>query len=82
LKEKATNILLARVELGVENVVGSYSHAEHDVYFQALPNGGRLNQVFEKAGVACGPCPQPGSEASTEATKKRKTDACIKSSGK
>jgi hypothetical protein len=36
-----------------------------------------LNQVFEKAGVAYGPHPKPGTEASTEATKKRKADACV-----
>jgi hypothetical protein len=42
---------LARVELEAENVVGSYSHAEHDICIKALPKGGHLNWVFEKAGV-------------------------------
>jgi hypothetical protein len=37
---------LAKVELGTENVLGSYSHAEHDACIQALPNGGWLNRVF------------------------------------
>jgi hypothetical protein len=46
---------LARLELGAENVVGSYSRAEHNVWIQSLPNGGRLNQVFEKAGVGTVP---------------------------
>jgi hypothetical protein len=72
---------LARVELDTENVVGNYSWAKHNACNQVLPNGGCLNRVFEKAGVAYGPHLQPGTEASTKATKKRKVDACVKSSG-
>jgi hypothetical protein len=67
---------LARVELSAKNVVGSYSHVEHDVCVQALPNRGWLNRVFENAGVAYGPRPEPGSEASTEATKKKRLMLC------
>jgi hypothetical protein len=33
----------ARVELGMENVVGSYNRAEHDTCMLELPNGGWLN---------------------------------------
>jgi hypothetical protein len=69
---------LARVELGVENVVGSYGHAKHDAYINALWNGGRLNWVFEKAGVAYDPRSEPGTEASTEDAKKRKADAYVR----
>jgi hypothetical protein len=66
------------VELGVENVVGSYDRAERDACVNALPNGGRLNRVFEKAGVTYGPRPKPG----TKAAKKRKADDCIRSARK
>jgi hypothetical protein len=66
-KGESYDHFLARVELGVENVVGNYSHMEHDACIQALPNGGRLNWVFEKAGVAYGPHSKLGTEASMEA---------------
>jgi hypothetical protein len=66
------------VELGAENVVGSYDRAERDACVNALPNGGRLNRVFEKAGVTYGPRPKPG----TKAAKKRKADDCIRSARK
>jgi hypothetical protein len=36
-----------RVELDVENVVGTYSRPEHDACVLALLNGGRLNRVFK-----------------------------------
>jgi hypothetical protein len=63
-------------------VVGSYGCAEHDAYIKALSNGGRLNRVFKKAGVAYGPRLKPGTEASTEDAKKRKADACVRPVGK
>jgi hypothetical protein len=66
---------LVRVELDTKNVLGSYGCAEHDACIQALPNGGRLNRVFEKVGVAYGPYPEPGTEASMKAARKRKVDA-------
>jgi hypothetical protein len=72
----------ARVELGAENVVGSYNHVEHDACVLALPNKGRLNWVFEKAGVAYGPRPIPGTDASKEATMKRKADVSVEPMGK
>jgi hypothetical protein len=56
---------LVRVELDTKNVVGSYRHAEHDVCIKLMWNIGRLKWVFEKAGVAYGPCPWLGTEANT-----------------
>jgi hypothetical protein len=53
---------LARVELEAKVIVG-------------LQNNGHLNRVFELAGVAYGPHLVPDSDASTEASKKRKADA-------
>jgi hypothetical protein len=50
LQGEGNDHFLVRVELGAENVVGSYGRAEHDACIQALPNGGWLNRVFEKAG--------------------------------
>jgi hypothetical protein len=73
---------LARVELSAENVVGSYGRTEHDACVLALPNGGRLNWVFEKAGVAYGLYPEPSTEASKEAVRKRKIDAVVGPVGK
>jgi hypothetical protein len=58
----------ARVELGVENVVVSYCHVEHDACVLALPNGGRLKRVFEKVGMDSGPHLEPDTVASKEAT--------------
>jgi hypothetical protein len=79
---QSNDYFLVRVELDAENVVGSYSRAEHDACIQALPNGGCLNRVFERAGVAYGPRMQPNTEASAEVVKKRKADACVMSLGK
>jgi hypothetical protein len=73
---------LARVELSAENVVGSYGRTEHDACVLALLNGGRLNWVFEKAGVAYGLYPEPSTEASKEAVRKRKIDAVVGPVGK
>jgi hypothetical protein len=66
----------------MKNVVGSYGRAKHDACLKALPNGDRLNRGLEKARVAYGPHPQPGIEASKEAAKKRRVDACVRPTGK
>jgi hypothetical protein len=56
---------LAKVETNVERILGSYGPKEHDALMTAkLPNGGRLNWVFEKMGVPYAPRPLPGIEAS------------------
>jgi hypothetical protein len=41
---------LARVELEVEGIVGSYTKVEHDVFLAHACNGGRLKRIFELAG--------------------------------
>jgi hypothetical protein len=51
---------LARAALEAESVVGGYSRPEHDACVASLPNGGRLNRVFELVGVAYGARPVPG----------------------
>jgi hypothetical protein len=79
---ETNNRFRARVELAVENVVGSYAHWEHDVCITAVPNKGRLNRVFEQAGMPYGPQLEPGSEASKEAAIKWRTDASTKQVGK
>jgi hypothetical protein len=43
-----------------------------------LPNGGRLNWVFELADVLYGSRPVPSTDAFTEASRKRKMDAARK----
>jgi hypothetical protein len=73
---------LARVELEVEGVMGSYTHLEHDVCMAGLRNRGQLNYVFELAGVPYGPWSVSGTIAFTEASKKRMMHAagktCVK----
>jgi hypothetical protein len=66
---------LARVELEAKVIVGSYTRPENDACIVGLQNNGHLNHVFELAGVAYGPHLVPDSDASTEASKKRKADA-------
>jgi hypothetical protein len=73
---------LARVELEAEGVVGSYTHPEHDACITNLRNRGRLNWVFELAGVTYGPRPESGTAEFTEASKKMKIDVAEKNPGK
>jgi hypothetical protein len=63
-----------RVELVAENIMGTYACGEHDVCITSVLNGGRLNRMFEQAGVLYGPHSEPGSKASKEAERKRKDD--------
>jgi hypothetical protein len=71
--------LLARVEQEDRNIMGGYTHVEHEAYIASLPNNGRLNHVLEVVGVAYGPRPVP---ISTKVLKKRKADAATKVSAK
>jgi hypothetical protein len=82
LQKESNDRYLARIELGVKNAVGSYGHTEHDAYIEALPNGGRLSRVLEKAGVSYCPDLEPGTEASTKAAKKMNVDGCAQLVGK
>jgi hypothetical protein len=59
----------------VVNVVTRYARKEHDTCVAVVPNNGRVNRVFEQAGVPYGPRLALGSKASKEAMKKRKSDA-------
>jgi hypothetical protein len=43
-----------RVELATVNVVGRYACREHDACFAVVLNKGRVNRVFERAGVPYG----------------------------
>jgi hypothetical protein len=69
---------LAMVEFEAQSVVGSYTRLEHDACMASLCNKGWLNRVFELAGVLYGPHPVHGTDAFTEASKKRKIDAAGK----
>jgi hypothetical protein len=71
--------LLARDEQKDRNIMGGYTHTEHEAYIASLPNNGRLNHVLDVAGLAYGPRPVP---VSTEVLKKRKADAAVKVSPK
>jgi hypothetical protein len=74
LPEETNDGFRGRVELVTANIVGRYARGEHDVCVAALPNGGRVNRVFEQAGVSYGPRLKPGSEASKVVALKRKSD--------
>jgi hypothetical protein len=73
---------LARVELEAEGIVGSYTKAEHDACLAHICNGGRLNRIFDFAGVAYGPRAMPGTDELTEAVRKRKFDTVGKNPSK
>jgi hypothetical protein len=59
-----------------------YVRREHKACVEMVPNGGRVNRVFEQADVPYGPRLVPGSEACEEATKKRKSDTGARPSEK
>jgi hypothetical protein len=78
----------AKVELAAVHVLGRYARGEHMVWVESVPNGGRVNKVFEQAGLPYGRRLERGSEEYEEATKERKNDAgaepsrkCAKVSG-
>jgi hypothetical protein len=81
-EEESDAQFLAKVELEAENILGTYTCTEHDACIRSLPNGRRLSRVFEMAGVAYAPRPQPGTEASAKAGKRRKADAYGKTTRK
>jgi hypothetical protein len=45
--EETNDGFWARVELATANIVGQYAHREHKVCVKIVPNGGRVNMVFE-----------------------------------
>jgi hypothetical protein len=63
----------ARVVSDAKVIVGSYTCPKHDACIARLHNEGRLNHVLELTGLTYGPHLVPSSDASTEASKKRKT---------
>jgi hypothetical protein len=68
-----TRHILAKVETEVEKILGSFGPKEYDALTTAkLPNGERLNRVFEQMGLAYALRPLPGSEASQMARKSEK----------
>jgi hypothetical protein len=70
---------LVRGKQEARNIMGSYTHTEHEACLACLPNSGRLNRVLEVAGVANAPRPVP---IFAEVLKKRKGDATVKASAK
>jgi hypothetical protein len=56
---------LVEVETETEKVLGRFGPREYDALILAnIPNGGRLNRVFEQMEFLYSPCPEPGSVAS------------------
>jgi hypothetical protein len=77
LVEETNDQFWVRVELAIVNVVGMYAHGMHEACIVMVPSMGRLNRVFEQGGVPYGPRLVPGSQASKEATEKRKNDSSV-----
>jgi hypothetical protein len=48
--EKDDVRFLARVEQEARNIVGGYTHVEHEACLTSIPNNGRLNHVLELTG--------------------------------
>jgi hypothetical protein len=71
--------LLVRVKQEARNIVGSYTHAEHEACITSLLNNDHLNHVLDVVGVSHEPCPVP---ISAEFLKKRKADGAAKISSK
>jgi hypothetical protein len=56
--------LLAEVQTEAERILGSFVLKDYDALSMAnLPNGGRLNHVFEQMGLAYAPRPLPRTKA-------------------
>jgi hypothetical protein len=72
---EGANHFLAMVETDAEKVLGSYASREHGACMAAkLPNGGRLNRVFDQMVVPYGPRPLPDTVAFIVAMKKCKAN--------
>jgi hypothetical protein len=70
---------LAKVETEAKRVLGSFGPKEYDALMAVnIPNGGRLNRVFEQMGVSYAPRPVPGSDDSQEVVRKRKSEVSKK----
>jgi hypothetical protein len=54
LLEMTNDGFWVRVLLATVNVVGWYAREEHKVCVEVVPNEGRVNRVFEQAGVPIG----------------------------
>jgi hypothetical protein len=63
-------------------VIGRYTRGEHQACIETLPNRGRVNRVFEYAGMPYEPRSEPSSAASGQAPTKRKRDAGVVSLAK
>jgi hypothetical protein len=71
IEGKSGSQFLVKVELDAEQILESYDPREHDAYVSVkLPNGGRLNRVFEQMGVAY----VSRADACSATTRKRKVD--------
>jgi hypothetical protein len=77
------NHFLAKIEMNAEMVLGSYGPREHDACAMAkLPNGVRLNQIFEQMRVPYAPRPLPGTKAFQAVMEKQKVDVSKKTATK
>jgi hypothetical protein len=83
LSTENTHHFLAKVETDAEPILGSYGPKEHDVCIvMKLLNGGHLNRVFKKMGVAYAPHLMSGIDAFAAAMRKWKADTSEKMAAK
>jgi hypothetical protein len=77
------NHFLVEIETQTEKVLQSFGPREYDALRVAnIPNGGRLNHVFEQMGVSYFPHPEPGFVASQSANRKQKAEVVKKPAAK
>jgi hypothetical protein len=71
--------LLAEVETKAERILGSFGPKEYDALsMENLPNGGRLNHVFEQMGLVYAPWLLPRTKAFQTVKEKRKVEVSKK----
>jgi hypothetical protein len=74
---------ITKVAERAEKLVGRYNLKEHEACVAHIPNNGRLNRVFEEAGIEYVARPRPDdTPASAGASKKGKGEALAKPAAK
>jgi len=64
LSKKSNAVFVRLITVLAEKILGKYTWTEHCTCIDQIPNGGRLNRVFEELGVEYGARPIPEQPAS------------------
>jgi hypothetical protein len=72
---ESASCILVEVETEAKRILGSFTPKEYDALSMVkLPNGGRLNRIFEQMGLAYTSRPLPGTEAFQVVKEKHKAE--------